>query len=284
MEKYLAWFYWDPPRFVFTIPFIDRPIAWYGVCFVIGFVVGFFLLIPIFKRKLLETRKISNIEAKKLSIYLTDRLTWAVIIGTIVGARLGHVIFYQWPYYKEHPLDIIKIWEGGLASHGGTIGVMIALYIFLRKIRPHFPEFTYVNLLDFLSVPTAFVAFCIRIGNFINQEIYGPPTNLPWAIIFGHPFDGGAAVPRHPTQLYEALVYLFTFGILYSLWYWKSNKLKPGFFIGLFLVLVFGSRFFLEFLKFPESLTFNESYLLAGQYLSIPFVLLGFYFLYKARK
>jgi prolipoprotein diacylglyceryl transferase len=284
MNQNLAWFYWDPPRFAFTIPIIDRPIAWYGLCFVFGFIVGFFIIVPIFKRKLLETRKISQKEAKSLAIQLTDRLTWSVIIGTIVGARLGHVFFYDWPRYQEHPLEIFKIWEGGLASHGGAVGVMIATYLYLKSIRPRFPEFNYVMLLDFLAVPTAFVATCIRIGNFFNQEIYGPPTDLPWAVVFGHPYDGAAAVPRHPTQIYEALVYFITFVILYTLWYRRSDKLKDGTLIGLFLVLVFGSRFFLEFLKPAQSLIINETFLLAGQYLSIPFVLLGFYFLFRKKQ
>jgi phosphatidylglycerol---prolipoprotein diacylglyceryl transferase len=284
MNQNLAWFYWDPPRFIFTIPYIDRPVAWYGLWFVFGFIVGFFLIIPIIKRKLLETRRISDQEAKKMAISLTDKLTWAVIIGTIVGARLGHVFFYDWPRYQDHLIDIFKIWEGGLASHGGTIGVMIATYVYLRSIRPQFPEFTYINLLDFLAVPTAFVATCIRIGNFFNQEIYGPPSNLPWAVIFGHPYDGAAAIPRHPTQLYEALVYFITFCILYILWYKKSEKLKPGTLIGLFMILVFGSRFFLEFLKPAQSLVIDESFLLAGQYLSIPFILLGIFLLWKPRK
>jgi phosphatidylglycerol:prolipoprotein diacylglycerol transferase len=276
MIKNLAWLYWDPPRFIFTIPYIDRPVAWYGLWFVFGFIVGFFLIIPIFKRKLHETRNISDKEAKNLAVGLTDKLTWSVIIGTIVGARLGHVIFYDWPRYQDNLLDIFKIWEGGLASHGGTIGVMIATYFYLRSIRPRFPEFTYIFLLDSLAVPTAFVATCIRIGNFFNQEIYGPPTNLPWAVTFGHPYDGAAAIPRHPTQLYEAVVYFITFIILYTLWYKKSDKLKPGTLIGIFMILVFGSRFFLEFLKPAQSLVIDESFLLAGQYLSIPFILLGF--------
>lgn len=262
--------YWDPSRFIFTIPIIDRPIAWYGLFFVLGFLIGFFIVIPMFKRKLLNGSRAS-------AVYLTDKLTWMTILGTLIGARLGFVFFYEWPRFQTHPFDILKVWEGGLASHGGAIGILIALIFFRRSIKKQFPEITFLDVLDIICIPTALTAAFIRVGNFFNQEILGSTTNVPWAVTFGHPMDGSAPIPRHPVQLYEAFTYFVIFVILYTLWYKWSNKLKKGMLTGLFLVLVFGSRFLLEFFKIPDSLILDESFLLTSQYLSIPFILGGIY-------
>ncbi|MGA8163593.1 MAG: prolipoprotein diacylglyceryl transferase [Waddliaceae bacterium] len=356
MTLLLAFIFWDPNRFAFTMPIIDRPVAWYGICFAIGFVVSFFLVIPIIQRKLEENGQISerdvagwpslirqlqhilvqtthplypmcknlksaiaslpatqtpnpDLKAKvfdtltaaikdptltitrqdlenffpkglktmrEICLLLVDRLTWFIVIGTVAGARLGHVFFYGWPHFQQHPLDILKIWEGGLASHGGTLGVIIALVLYQRTIRRQFPELTVVSLLDIASIPAAMAAFWIRIGNFINQEIIGTPTTLPWAIVFGHPADGSPSLPRHPTQLYEAIAYLSICVSLFLLWKRYSANLKEGTIIGLFMILVFGSRFLIEFVKSSlHSQTIDESFLSAGQYLSIPFILFG---------
>ncbi len=363
----LAWLHWDPNRFAFTMPIINRPVAWYGICFAFGFILGFYIIIPIFKRKLQQTNKIlerdianwpilithlkkaanqknissgsshfkigkklqASLEAlrfkqepndllkkeilealnasfheskthytreklevlfpkaihklRDLALLLTDRITWFVMAGTIIGARLGHILFYEWPRYKNHPVDMIKIWEGGLASHGAVIGIMLALYLYLRMIRKRFPELTFINILDIICIPAAIAAVWIRIGNFFNQEIIGPITSVPWAVVFGHPIDGGGPLPRHPTQLYEAVVYLLTFFFLFFLWKKKGNILKPGTITGLFLILVFGSRFCIEFVKNPSSLMIDESFLQTGQYLSIPLILLGFSLLFYDR-
>ncbi len=218
---------------------------------------------------------------RNLGSFLADRLLWYTIIGTIVGARLGHVLFYDLPRYAAHPADIIKVWEGGLASHGGTVGVLIAVYFYLRSIRKNYPEFSFVTFLDILVVPTAFVGFCIRMGNFINQEILGTPSNLPWAVVFGHPADGSAPLARHPVQLYEAIFNLLTFSCLYWLWRKKGVTLKPGFLSGLFFIAIFGSRIVLEYFKTSQSIVIDESVFTMGQYLSIPFVLFGFVLLFK---
>lgn len=361
---FLAWIHWDPPRFAFTVPYIDRPVAWYGIFFALGFILGFLLIIPIFKNKLLQSKKIlerdiaswpllisdlkkgigkseghlfsiykrlsvkaqeavkglkikqepdeslkaeilqvlsasmidsqlqlsrSHIEnlfpkaintVRELAVFLTDRMTWFVVAGTIIGARLGHVFLYDWPRYQKNPLEIFKIWEGGLASHGGTIGIMIALFVFLKINQKRFPEFTFIDLLDILCIPTAMAAFWIRIGNFFNQEILGPVTTVPWAVVFGHPYDGSPPIPRHPTPLYEAGAYLFTFVFLYALWKRKGEQLKRGMLIGLFMLCIFGSRFVIEFLKSPQSMMIDESFLSTGQYLSIPFVIMGLVLLF----
>lgn len=280
----LAWLYWNPAKEAFTIPIIDRSVAWYGICFVFGFFIGYMLIIPIFKRKLGENKSVPVSELQKTSMLLADRITWFIIVGTIVGARLGEVFFYDWPYYKNHLMDIFKVWNGGLASHGGTVGVILAIFLFQRIVCKKYPEFTFLALLDMVVVPTAFVAFCIRIGNFFNQEIIGRETAVPWAVIFAHPADGSPAVPRHPTQLYEAFAYLLTFFLLFYLWKYKSEKMKPGMMCGLFFVLVFGTRFFIEFLKMPLSMLIDESTIHMGQYLSIPFILIGLYLLLRGRK
>ena len=364
----IAWLHWDPPRFAFTLPYLNHPVAWYGICFAFGFMLGFLIVIPIFKRKLEQTKKIlerdvsnwpslvthlrkaigfkenpispifkkldkkaqESIEKlrfkqepdkilkqeiihalnaslsdrklqysretleklfpkaiyklRELALYLTDRMTWFIVLGTIVGARLGHVFFYEWPRYQNNPIDIIKVWEGGLASHGAALGIMLAIFLYQRMISKRFPEFTFVNLLDILCIPASITAVWIRIGNFVNQEIVGPVTTVPWAIVFGHPVEGRGALPRHPSQLYEASIYLLTFLALYFLWNKKSTTLKSGTLIGLFMIFVFGSRFLIEFVKNSQSLMIDESFLHAGQYLSLPFILLGCAFLLYGRR
>jgi phosphatidylglycerol---prolipoprotein diacylglyceryl transferase len=278
----IAWFYWDPSRFVFTIPVLGIPVTWYGFFFAFGFFLGFFTLLPIFQKKLSQTRDtLSEKEIRDLSLSLMDRLTWFVVAGTVIGARLGHVFFYEWPRYAANPIDIFKVWEGGLASHGGALGIILAVGIYQRTIRKKFPELTFLTLLDCLSIPTALVGMFIRIGNFFNQEITGPETSVPWAIVFGHPMEWARVVPRHPAQLYEAFAYLLIFLGLALLWKKKGNTLREGTLLGLFMVLVFGSRFVLEYFKASMSLMIDESFLHAGQYLSIPFILFGLYLLLR---
>lgn len=213
--------------------------------------------------------------SRKLAYFLVDRMTWFIVAGTIIGARLGHVFFYDWPRYQHNLIGIVKVWEGGLASHGGGVGVLIGLYLYKKIILKGFPEFTFLTFLDIIVVPTAFVGFCIRIGNFMNQEVLGYPSTLPWAIIFGDPIDRSAPVPRHPAQLYEAVAYLLTFGLLYYLWKKTDAMFKPGILSGLFFILVFGSRFFLEFIKESQGGIMDEFILNTGQYLSLPYIFAG---------
>lgn len=268
--RQIGWLYWDPPREAFTMPLIDRPVMWYGVFFVSGFILGYFILLPMFRRLF---RHRGEAAAKELSVFYADRVTWFIVVGTVVGARLGHILFYDLSYYLDHPDKIFKTWEGGLASHGGTIGVLLSLYLFLRWYRKQLPELTFISLIDIIVVPTALVACFIRIGNLFNQEVLGYPSTVPWAIIFGHGVDDAAAVPRHPAQLYEAAAYLGTFILLYSLWKYRGQTLKVGTLTGLFFICIFGSRFLIEFLKLPESI--DHSFFHMGQYLSLPFILLG---------
>ena len=275
----LSWITWDPPRIAFTIPFIDRPVAWYGILFVIGFGLAYFLFRHFFKQKLISFNY-PPAQANALSQSLGDKILWYAVIGTILGARLGEVFFYSWPHYRVHPLDIFKVWEGGLASHGGTVGVMFAVWLFYLSARKSVPQLTFVDLLDLLIVPTSFTICCIRLGNFVNQEIVGNPTEMPWGIIFGHPADGSMIVPRHPVQLYEAISYFSLFVILYFVRKRPIAINHPGFLSGCFFLGVFGSRFFLEIFKAPLETIIDQSYLEVGQLLSIPFIILGFSLLF----
>ncbi|MEM1283411.1 MAG: prolipoprotein diacylglyceryl transferase [Chlamydiota bacterium] len=216
-------------------------------------------------------------------MYLTDRLTWFVILGTLIGARLGHVLFYDTARYQKNPIEILKIWEGGLASHGGAIGIIISLVIYIFFIRKRFPEIRFLILLDHIVVPTSLAAVFIRLGNFFNQEIIGTETDVPWAVVFGHPYDGSGVFPRHPVQLYEAACYLITFFVLSYLWIRKREVLKTGYLTGLFFVMIFLSRFFVEFYKVSQGGIVDDTFLQTGQLLSVPFILAGFWLMFRPK-
>jgi len=149
---------------------------------------------------------------KSRVLIFSERLTFYIIIGTVVGARLGHILFYeQLSFYLAHPLDIFKVWEGGLASHGAIIGMLCSITFCYLRSRKEYPMISIVRIIDLLVVPSLFAGCLIRIGNFMNQEILGTATSLPWAIVFGHPADGSVPIPRHPAQLYEAVGYFWGF-------------------------------------------------------------------------
>jgi prolipoprotein diacylglyceryl transferase len=229
-------------------------VRWYGLLFASGFVFGYYIMKKIFKNEGLGDATL-------------DRLTVYVAIATIVGARLGHCLFYEPEYYLARPLEILKIWHGGLASHGAAIAIPISLWLFARKERK-----TFIWAIDRVVIVVALAGALIRLGNLMNSEIYGIETTLPWGFVF---LQNGETAPKHPTQIYEALAYLTTFGILMRM-YWKSlGKLKPGLLFGVFLVLVFGFRFFVEYVK-EDQVAFEAGMKLnMGQWLSIPFVIAG---------
>lgn len=273
----MAWLYWDPPTNAFTIPFLNHSVAWYGILFVLGLVLSYVIVLHIMRVLLVERSQLEKSQnVKDAALSLTDRLTWFVVIGIIVGARLFHVFFYDWPLYKQHPNLIYKIWEGGLASHGGALGIILAVIFFRLSIQKKYPAITFWTIIDTIAVPAALAGACIRFGNFINQEILGTPSKLPWAIIFGHPADKSESVPRHPVQLYEAFAYLIIFGLMFYIWQWTRARWYPGFITGIFFILLFTARFFLEFFKSSQSIVIDESYLQMGQYLSFPFIIAGF--------
>lgn len=278
----LAMIYWDPNPEVFSIPFIDFPILWYGVFFAGGFWLAFLLFVRILCRYfqcLPGYQAGCVVELKQKAQKIADQLTLYVVIGTILGARLGHFLFYEEPFnYLSDPLEFFRFRNGGLASHGALIGIVLAVVLFSRKMRATHSECDWVRILDFLALPAALAGCLIRIGNFFNQEILGTFSNLPWAIVFGHPADGGPLLARHPAQLYEALGYFAIFCLLRPLYRKPSFLQGNGKLIGIFLILVFSFRFVIEFLKLEQSHIFNDSCLTMGQILSIPAVVLGGWF------
>lgn len=235
-------------------------IRYYGLFFAIAFYLGNLIVSKIFKAE--------NIDSKWL-----DKLLIYVIVGTVVGARLGHVFFYDWEYYSQNPIEIIMIRNGGLASHGAAIGILMALGLYSKNVSKK----SMLWILDRVVITIALAAFFIRLGNFFNHEIVGDPSNLPWAVSFKYASEGDA--PRHPVQMYEAIAYLSFFFILLYL-FWKTNiKQHLGKLFGWFLVMVFSARLFLEQFKINQSNISEDALLNMGQILSIPFILVGFYFI-----
>ena len=251
--------HWDvSPELLRLGPFALR---WYGVCFALGFFLGYFIVRGIFRRENKPERDL-------------DRLLFYMLAGTIVGARLGHCLFYEPAYYLSRPLEVLMFWKGGLASHGGAIGILTALYLYSRS-RPEQP---YLWLLDRIAVPTALGGCFIRLGNLFNSEILGTPTDVPWAFVFARIDE----VPRHPVQLYESIAYAFVFVVLLVVYRKWGDRTPRGLLTGLFLVLVFGARFFIEFAKVRQA-AFGEALPLGmGQLLSIPMILAGLVLLWRA--
>lgn len=250
-----AFITWDVSPVLLDLHFIQ--IRWYSMMFLIGFVIGYNIVARMFKREGAPEQ------------WLTWLLIWTAA-GTIVGARLGHVFFYEWDWYSQHPEHIWRTWEGGLASHGGTIGVIIGVLMFSWLNSKRNPLWTF----DRLVIPIALVGALIRIGNLMNSEIYGCPTDLPWGFIFvrGNEYPG---LPCHPTQIYEALCYLGLFVLL--MWmYWKKNaQQRPGLIFGVFFIILFGTRFLIEYIKNDQVAREATMSLNLGQQLSIPFILIG---------
>jgi prolipoprotein diacylglyceryl transferase len=253
-------------------------VRWYGLLWALGFVIGYFVMRRIYRRE-----KMSDDDMDRLFVYM--------LIFTIIGARLGHCLFYEPKEYLAHPLDILKVWEGGLASHGGAIGILIGLWFYARKVKK-----PYIWILDRIVIAVCIVGALIRLGNVMNHEIYGTPTSLPWGFVFLRgteqfcgTFDNYTActswatccppeqwLPCHPTGLYEAFFCLVALGILLWMYYKRDlGHKQPGLMFGTFLIIIFGSRIGIEFLKnvqvdFERNMTFDM-----GQWLSLPFVIVG---------
>ena len=242
-------------------------IRWYGLFFALSFIIGYYIMLKIFKKEGIPEK-------------LLDKLTSYMVIATIVGARLGHCLFYEPAYFLSNPIEILKIWEGGLASHGAGIGVVAALLIFSSQNKKPF-----LWVIDRIVIVVALAGFFIRMGNLMNSEIIGTVSDLPWAFVFIKSYDPNLAIdPRHPAQIYEALSYLLIFIYLIREYYKKSTPPKNGFLFAMFLILVFSARFFIEFFKIPQ-VGFEENMILnMGQLLSIPFVVSGFVLLYFSIK
>lgn len=258
---------WNPSPVIVDLGFFQ--LRWYSFLFALGFVLAYQILKVEYKKAALDQQ-------------LLDTLTVYLVIATIVGARLAHCLFYDWSYYSNHLLEIFLPFRfepefqftgfQGLASHGGIFAVAVATILYSLKHK--------VNALwifDKLSIVGALTGACIRLGNLMNSEIVGTPTDVPWAFVFTR-VD---SLPRHPGQLYEALAYLSIFGLLFYLD--RNNQKKPGFIFGLFFILLFSARFIIEFVKADQSDFEANMFLNMGQLLSIPFILFGIYMVYRSR-
>lgn len=270
---HLLSFNWNPSE---GIDLGFYTIQYYSLMFVISFIVGWFLMKSIYKKEGVEMVKLDS-----LFIYM--------VLAILIGARLGHVIFYQSELFAEDPLSVflpISTTDGfkftgfrGLASHGAAIGVIIAMYIYNRKVLKK----NFLWILDRVVIPVAFGAILVRIGNFLNSEIVGTKTGSDFGVVFE---KLGEDFARHPAQLYESFGYVFVFLILYGM-YWKKEKGKQlGYLFGLFLVLLMSVRFVVEFFKKSQE-GFEDmlgNTLSTGQWLSIPFIIAGVYFMVKSKK
>jgi len=250
---------WNVDPEIFSIGQLS--IRWYGLLFASAFLSGYI----VFSRFLTTER---------ITAEMLDQLLIYIALGTVIGARLGHCFFYEPDYFLKNPIEIFKIWKGGLASHGAAIGILLSLWLYIRKYK-----LSFLWMIDRIVIVVALGGAFIRLGNLFNSEIYGLPTNLPWGFEFVRDklYDANTGeilpnVARHPTQLYEALSYILIFSILLTLFRKRHMKVRDGFIFGVFMILLFSARFFIEFVKndqvaFEAGMQFNM-----GQLLSLPFI------------
>lgn len=255
---------WDVPK---GIEIGNFEIRYYSLMFAITYILGYQIMKKIFINE--------NIKLEHL-----DSLFMYSMISMIVGARLGHVFFYDWDYYSQHLSEIPKVWHGGLASHGAAIAMILTFIYYSKKVIKMHPLW----LLDRMGITVALAGFFIRMGNLMNSEIIGKATDLPWAFIFKNAYVIDPMTPRHPSQIYEALGYLLTFGILFYL-YWRTEKRNYlGYLFGVFLAMLWSIRFLVEFVKENQEAFENEMILNMGQVLSIPLIIIGLVLIFRAKK
>ncbi len=262
----LSYITWDPNPEFFSMGPIS--IRYYGLSYAISFLCGYYLVERMFKNDHVPLEW-----GQKGFLY--------VLLGIVIGGRLGHVFFYEWSYYSWHPWEILMFWQGGMASHGAGLGVVVAVILYSRFVTHR----SILWSLDYAAVTVALGGFFIRLGNLMNSEIIGRPTDVPWAFRFIHAQGiSDPWTPRHPAQLYEAIAYLITFLVLMYM-YWRTNARKrQGLIFGTILIGVFASRFFIEFYKENQEEFENGMLLNMGQLLSIPFVIMGVYYIARALK
>ena len=278
---------WNVDPVLFSLG--NLSVRWYGLFWMLGFVFGYFIMKRIYRRE-------------KMAADAIDKLFIYMLVFTIVGARLGHCLFYEPGFYLSHPLKILAVWEGGLASHGGAIGILLGLILYVRsynkstkKEKTDKQRISFIWILDRVVIPVCLVGSFIRFGNVTNHEIYGTPTSLPWGFVFmrgaeqfcgtvdnytacptGNCCPPSEWLPCHPTGLYEAFFCLLAMGILLWMYYRRNlGDKQPGLMFGTFLIIIFGSRIGIEFLKnvqvdFERNMTFDM-----GQWLSVPFLVVG---------
>lgn len=268
----LSYIMWDASPEIFTIPeiagFGPFPVRWYGLLFAAGFLIGQQIMIYIFKK---EGKTLEDI----------DSLTLYMVLSIVIGARLGHFLFYEPEVLFKNPLEVILPPYAGLASHGAVIGTVIGLLLYSRSRAGTGQTFFWVT--DRLTITFALGGSFIRFGNLMNSEIVGKPSDLPWAFIFRQNTEF-LQIPRHPAQLYESIsCFILTF-VLIAIWNKYKAATPRGLMVGVFLVWVFTLRFLFEFLKENQE-AFEANYALnMGQILSIPAVLLGLFFIIRSRQ
>ena len=230
-------------------------IRWYGLMWALAFGVGLWFFDRFIKREGLSSK-------------LLDSIFWFGALATIIGARLGHCLFYEPSYYLAHPWEMLNLREGGLASHGAAIGMLLGLWMFSRRNK-----MPYLWSLDRIMIPVTIGGAFVRLGNLFNSEIYGTPTSMPWGFVFVRAHE---TVPKHPTQIYEALCYVIGFAILLWLYYKKDmGRRRPGLLFGVGLVIIFVARLIIETIKNPQ-VSFEQGMTLnMGQWLSLPFIVAG---------
>ena len=255
----LDFIHWNVSPEIFSLGPVT--VRWYGLLFASTFFFGYIIMKKIFDRE-------------QVSIETLDMLSIYMLIGVVLGARLGHVFFYQPDYYIHHPLEILQVWKGGLASHGAAFGILASLFVFSKK-----NESSYLWILDRIVIVVAIGGFLVRMGNLMNSEIVGHITTVPWGFIFERKIAYLGEEARHPSQLYEGLSYLFLFIILIWMYFKKNLGEKPGIIFGVFLIGLFASRFIIEFFKIIQVDFEQDMSLNMGQILSIPFILFGIYLL-----
>jgi prolipoprotein diacylglyceryl transferase len=272
----LHYLIWEPDPEIFHIGAFS--VRWYGLLFAMGFLIGMQIMSYIFK---VERKPVAD----------TDTLLIYMVVSTIVGARFGHFLFYEPEVLINHPLTVITPPFAGLASHGATIGILTALWLYSRRKESIATNQTFLWVTDRIVIVVALAGAFIRTGNFVNSEIIGRPTDLPWGVVFPKADYRDVLgppelhlVPRHPAQLYEALSCLIIFVVL--LWFWNRYKDKTprGSMLGIFLIWIFTLRFLFEYVKENQVAKEATMALNIGQLLSIPAVLLGIYFLVRSYK
>jgi len=278
MNYLLCYINWNPNPTLFNL--FSIPIRYYGLLWIVGIALSYVIV-----HKQYHDRKIDEKTFEPLFFYC--------FFGILIGARLGHCFFYEPERFLTSMRGITEMilpieiypggwkWTGymGLASHGGTIGLIVALWMYCRKTKMH-----YMDVLDMIAVATPICACCIRLANLMNSEIVGRVTDVPWAFVFERlvhdPSILNPLAPRHPAQLYEAIAYFVFFLVMMILYRKYKNNLHRGFYFGLCLALIFTFRFFVEFIKEDQVAFENGMFLNMGQLLSIPFVLIGLYFIF----
>lgn len=253
---------WSVSPDIFKLPWVDWPVRWYGLMWALGLIISQQVMYYIFKK---ENRPAEHI----------DTLTLYIVVATLLGARLGHFLFYDPGVFISDPLSIILPPYAGLASHGGAIGILIGLWLYCRKLN-----YNYLWMVDRLVIVVCITGACIRLGNLLNSEILGKATDVPWAFIFTK-IDN---VPRHPAQLYEAIYCVLLFALLFYIWKNKRTVVSNGFIFSIFLIVLWSLRFVDEFFKISQESFEDDMMLNMGQILSIPFVLAGIILMIKTYK